>query len=250
VTIIANEYRKDVHHKPGHGYGWEPRPDVWVAERPSAISSAIVHTTSNPRKGTTFRAECEFIRDSPLVSCHEVIGKRGEVAIILPDSAQAWHAGTVRAEFYNAVSLGWELHVSQGEAPTPAQIATLTERITERIAKYGLRKEHIETHRAVALPRGRKQDPEGWNDLGFYHWRDGLFDPEWHKEWYWSNYDQVKDWGIPTRWREEHQAGRPLGKPLYASERTRIDGRQDMSFELGYITWRDGEGTRVYRESK
>lgn len=239
-TIIT-DYRKDLRHPPGRGYGVEIRGGVWQRDRAQPPSSIVIHTTSNRHKNTSFHNECVFLRDSPDVSAQDVIGKAGQVAILLPASAQAWHAGTALAEFANSASIGYELHVSVGEHPTAEQIASLTWRVKPAIAKYGIRRERIETHRAIALPRGRKPDPEGWSDRDFYAWRNSLYEPEWPVLWGRANYDAVQHFGIPRLWRDEHRAGRPLG-PALTDEQQLSDGRLIQIFRDGAIVWHDGRG--------
>lgn len=232
---VVADYRKDTAHPPGHGYGWK-YGSTWKRGRPTVLDSVVIHTMNNPNKGTKFANECKFLRDSPDVSAHEAVGKDGTVAIILPASEVAWHAGTAREEFHNFRSYGIELHVSVGETPTQAQIDSLTWSVRGLVEKHGIRKEHIETHRAVALPKGRKTDPEGWGDVEFYLWRDSLFEPDWKKEWGPQPYHH--EWGIPTRWREEYRAGRHLGKALTdGNEMLLIDGRKLIVFEHGAILW-------------
>lgn len=246
TPTIITDYRKDLKHPPGHGYGRNvgtAAKPIWVAERAAPMSSEIVHTTNNPNKGTKFANEAAFLRDSPHVSCGDLIGKDGTIAVILPDDMVAWHSGSAPVAFTNIRSFGTEIHCSVGEKPTQAQLDSLAWRIKQRREKYGITKERIETHRAVALPKGRKSDPEGWSDADFYAWRDGLFEPDWKAEWGPQPYRH--EWGIPQIWRSEHAAGRPLGKAL-TDEMLMIDGRKVVIFEHGAIVWYQDKG-KVWR---
>lgn len=108
--------------------------------------------------------------------------------------------------------------------------------------------DHDVTHAQIAP--GRKTDPRGYSLNDIFDEVARLqrpSEPDWRKEWYWPNWDLIQSFGIPTRWKEEHQAGRPLGKPLFPDERPRIDGRVDMTFEQGYITYSAREGVKVWR---
>lgn len=174
---VTDTYRKDTLHPAGFGYGRQLVGGAWVGERMLLMSSVVVHTTNNSQKNTKIWNECTFIRDSKDVSCHAVIGKDGTVNTILPDSMVAWHAGVALPAFTNGRSKGYELHCSVGEVPTQTQKDSLAWCIRQDIATYKLGAEDIDTHRAVALPKGRKSDPEGWPDADFYKWRDGLFLP-------------------------------------------------------------------------
>src|SRR5215831_15829040 len=63
----------------GRGYG----------SREGVIPSSIVIHTTNGNKGSSFSAEANFLRDSPDVSAHFLVGKAGEIAQILHP---AWEA--------------------------------------------------------------------------------------------------------------------------------------------------------------
>jgi hypothetical protein len=167
-------YRKDKAHPPGHGYGRRTSPTVWVGRRAAAPSSLVIHST-NGKKGSFLSAEAKFLRDSALVSCHDLIGKGGEIVQILPPDFVAWHAGVCKPGWDGLVSLGIELHHAVGETYTTAQMDALWQRTSEYIADYDLSKASIETHRFIALPAGRKVDPSDWSDTDFYAWRDRLY---------------------------------------------------------------------------
>lgn len=176
---VAENYRKDLAHAPGHGYGrnvgTKAKP-VWVAERTHTLSSLIVHST-NGKFGSTFHNECVFLRDSARVGCGEIIGHDGAVERILPEWMVAWQAGATIYGFDNLVSYGIELHKAEGEALLKPQLVALTARARTLIATYHIPRHLVETHRAVAVPAGRKTDPSDWSDASFYAWRDGLYQP-------------------------------------------------------------------------
>lgn len=175
---ISNAYRKDQRHDPGHGYGryiTTQQGKVWLAARPAPMSSEVVHTTSN-KSPTSIEHEAKFLRDSPNVSCNDLIGKDGTIYVILPEDQVAWHSGTCLAAWNGIKSFGTELHCSVGEQVTAAQKDALKWRMQQRIAAYGIARKLIETHRFVARPVGRKKDPGGWLDRSFYAWRDALYD--------------------------------------------------------------------------
>jgi N-acetyl-anhydromuramyl-L-alanine amidase AmpD len=100
------------------------------------------------------------------------------VVRILPDTLIAWHAGDCADPAYeNPTSIGIEIAWTVGRGPLP-QIArdTTAALVRELLTAYpSITK--IETHRAQALPRGRKIDPSGWPNAEFYPWRDALLSP-------------------------------------------------------------------------
>lgn len=156
----------------------------YVMRGQSAPSAIVIHSTNNARPNTAFDGELRFLFDSPDVSAHYLVGKDGRIVQLLdPRAYAAYHAGgrqddgtwTALPAFANPNSIGIELHCSVGEAPTQAQLAA-TAWLVARLAKqFTIPDPLIETHRAVALPKGRKSDPEGWGDAAFYAWRASLF---------------------------------------------------------------------------
>lgn len=159
---------------PGQGY-WLRNNGTFKRPLPSRI---VVHTTSNRRKNTSFTAEARFIAESPNISAHYLVGKEGQVVrFLVPQFHIAWHTGSAIAGWNNYETIGVEVHVSQGEQWTSIQRATLGNLIIDLAAVYptiGDLRTHVDTHRTIALPKGRKSDPEGFPDTEFYAWRKEL----------------------------------------------------------------------------
>jgi hypothetical protein len=174
MTTVMTAYRKDKAHPPGHGYGRRVSSSAWVGRRASAPTSLVIHST-NGRKGSSLGAEAKFLRDSELVSCHDLIGKDGTIVEILPSDFVAWHAGVCKPAWDGIISIGIEMHHAVGDDYPQAQMDALWQRTNEHIATYGLSESSIETHRFVALPAGRKVDPSDWSDADFYAWRARLY---------------------------------------------------------------------------
>lgn len=168
MNIDTVTYRRDL--KWGVGNGCEPRP---AGVSPSSI---VIHTT-NGAIGSAFEREALYLRDNNQsaparrVSAHYLIGKTGRVAQIVPDYLAAYHAGVSVSGFGNGHSIGIECHLTPSEAWMPAQRAALTALVTTLMRTWKIPRERVETHRAIALPRGRKVDPSEWDDGPFYQWR-------------------------------------------------------------------------------
>lgn len=166
--LIDMSWRKDTRLPIDTGYGRRP-PGV-------VPSSILIHTTNSPHKNTAFADEAKYLRNSTAVSAHYLVGKAGQIAQILDPSWEAWHAGVALPPWKNDFSIGIENHVSQGEQWTDAMHDALTWLVRKLMAQYSIKQALVETHRKVALPAGRKTDPEGWPDTFFYAWRDRLDD--------------------------------------------------------------------------
>lgn len=241
---ISDTYRKDTVHPPGHGYGRQTSTGAWVGERMLRPSTLIVHTTNNSQKNTKVWNEATFIRDSKDISCHDLIAKDGTIYVILPPNLQAWHAGVALAPYTNPHSIGIEVHCSLGETPTQAQKDALAWRVRGIIEAYDLAEKDIDTHRKVALPKGRKSDPEGWSDAEFYAWRGQLFsEPDWVKAWG-SQYPYFASSGIATAWRETYRQGAGLGAAV--SDEFMTSAGVVRAFVRGYISWTAAGGTKVH----
>jgi N-acetylmuramoyl-L-alanine amidase len=98
------------------------------------------------------------------VSYHGVIAPDGTYYQVVPDDRAAWHCGVSEwngVQNINGISLGLSfVNPNNGVTPlTPQQIA-----IAKGVIQYWRQKfpiEAVTTHAAVALPKGRKTDPEG-----------------------------------------------------------------------------------------
>ena len=94
------------------------------------------------------------------VSCHYVVGERGDIARLVPDDRRAWHAGAGRwggSDDVNSRSLGIELS-NDGAAPFPApQMDALEALLDVLMARHGIPPEGVIGHSDCAP--GRKIDP-------------------------------------------------------------------------------------------
>lgn len=175
MQIDTTTYRKDIHRKPGDGYGWWDGR-AWRAGRPTSPASIVIHTT-NGKAGSAFAGEAAYLRDSAQVSAHYLVGKDGQIAQILAEMETAWHAGDCLSAYTNTRSIGIECHLTTGEAWSDSQRGALYGLVRAVMGRWGITTALIDTHRAVALPRGRKSDPCGWDDAAFYAWRATLTTP-------------------------------------------------------------------------
>jgi N-acetylmuramoyl-L-alanine amidase len=102
------------------------------------------------------------------VSCDFYISKHGAIYKLNPQLAQhaTWHAGVSEYGGYsdlNKWSIGIELEHKPGEAWTSAQMNACRELCAWLLERYGLRTNAVVGHKDIAMPRGRKTDPENFN---------------------------------------------------------------------------------------
>lgn len=166
---IDTSYRKDRKYTPGHGYG-RKLGSGWIATRSGAVESVIIHATHG-RVGSLSTSEAAFLRDSPNVSAHYLIGRDGLLFVILPETYLAWHSGDCEPNaFENNTSIGIELHAATTEEITPAQKSTLATLLREINTRHRVPSTLMRSHRSVAVPAGRKSDPATWNDADLNAW--------------------------------------------------------------------------------
>lgn len=174
MNIDTTTFDKAAKYAVGTGYG--PVVSGGPAKRVSGeILSIVIHTTNNA-KVTTFSGEAGFLYTSPNVSAHFLNGKEGQVVQFLDPKWIAWHTGAVNdRDCGNMHAIGIENHFCMPDLGWPrAMRDSLTELCIMLLKQYPSIKK-IVTHRSVAVPRGRKIDPSGWNDADFVDWRTRVF---------------------------------------------------------------------------
>lgn len=140
------------------------RPDVYNA-RPNGLmslfsGSIVLHHTG----GTN---SLEWLRGGNGVSCNKLFARNGTIYKIVADKYRSWHAGT--SEYggrrdWNSFSLGYEIeNRGNGEAYTDAQYEAVSQSVAYDCSLYHIADRWVQSHAAVALPRGRKTDPKGWD---------------------------------------------------------------------------------------
>lgn len=132
------------------------------------ISMLVIHATA----GSAASALSWLTNPKSRVSAHYLIDKRGRVTQLVPDHRCAWHAGRSawRGETQiNECSIGIELeNANTGRDPyPPAQCNALTALARQLIARYAITPENVVRHLDIAVPRGRKTDPAGFDWPGF-----------------------------------------------------------------------------------
>lgn len=144
-------------------------------ERPGGISAIVVHSTG----GSALSGLRWLTNPSSGVSAHYVIDRAGRIYQLVDDRRRAWHAGrsALSGEWdVNDFSIGIELAHANGEDYPPAQIAALTDLCRALVAAHTIPVDRVVSHRAVALPTGRKDDPADWPEPDFRAWADRLDD--------------------------------------------------------------------------
>jgi len=147
-------------------------PITWVGSpnfnrRPnrSDIHAIVIHSTAN----TTLEGVINWFNNPQAqVSAHYTIGKDGRIVQHVRDDDRAWHAGGSEwkgVSNVNNYGLGIELvNLNDGQDPYPEE----QHQANLQLCAYLCRKHHIKSedimgHLDIALPKGRKTDPRGYD---------------------------------------------------------------------------------------
>ncbi|MBC7808390.1 MAG: N-acetylmuramoyl-L-alanine amidase [Akkermansiaceae bacterium] len=133
----------------------------------SAVDCVVLHATVTETADDAVRI---FLNRRSKVSAHFVVARDGRVIQMVPLGKRAWHGGTSRLgrrANVNDFSVGIEI-VNRNDGSQPytdrqyKAVAAIIRRLrTEQ--HYRIPPERIVSHRAIALPEGRKSDPRGFD---------------------------------------------------------------------------------------
>ncbi|MBC8139735.1 MAG: N-acetylmuramoyl-L-alanine amidase [Fibrella sp.] len=131
------------------------------------VDCVVLHATVTETADDAIRI---FLARGSKVSAHFVVARDGKVTQMVPVGKRAWHGGTSRLgrrANVNDFSVGIEM-VNRNDGLQP-----YTDRQYEAVAgiirdlrtnrQYSIPPERIVSHRAIALPQGRKSDPRGFD---------------------------------------------------------------------------------------
>jgi hypothetical protein len=218
----------------GVGKGWDYRTLNGVDPK-----SIIVHTTNGARF-SKYTSEANYIYTTPKISAHYLVGKQGQITQFLNTTTmRAWHAGAVNdPRFNNNNSIGIEVHYTPGEGFWTEQMrAALTWLVQQLVIKHSIKiPDLVDTHRRVAIPKGRKIDPSGFPDSEFYVWRNRIFTekPEITP---FTKYRVIVDSArVRTSPRiADNIVGRVTKGDIIESEATKVD--ENLAYVNGINTW-------------
>lgn len=129
-----------------------------------AITMLVLHATA----GSLQSSLAWLCNPKSLVSCHYLIGTTGQIYQLVPDTRCAWHAGVSAWDGITAVnprSIGIELeNANTGTDPYPsAQYAALVTLTRTLLLAHPILAARIVRHLDIAVPKGRKSDPAGFD---------------------------------------------------------------------------------------
>lgn len=143
---------------------------IWVqspnfGERPpgTVVDTVVIHSTADPSAES---AATWFHTTKSQVSAHYIIGRDGSIYQCVSTFKRAWHAGASRdfldRRNLNNFSIGIELvNLDTGTDPYPVAQTTALKHLIEAL-EYRFPLKYITSHAYIALPAGRKVDPNGF----------------------------------------------------------------------------------------
>jgi N-acetylmuramoyl-L-alanine amidase/AmpD protein len=146
-------------------YRYIPSPNLNDRPFGAVVDCIVLHSTA----GSTLQSAVDIFEDpASRVSAHFVVGKDGTVVLMAPLEKRAWHAGASMLDGesnVNDFSVGIEIvNENDGVDPyTPAQYAAVAGIIRRIRTRCDIPDDRIVSHAAIALPRGRKSDPKGFD---------------------------------------------------------------------------------------
>lgn len=150
--------------RPGfQNFVWVQSPNYENRPAGAVVDTVVVHSTAGP---TAEGAARHFFTPSSQVSAHFIIGKDGSIYQCVSTFKRAWHAGVSR-DFrdkgnVNNFSIGIELvNMDDGKDPYPVAQTTALLHLIEAL-EYRFPLKYVTSHAYIALPAGRKVDPNGF----------------------------------------------------------------------------------------
>lgn len=144
--------------------------------RVGAIRAIVIHSGD----GTKASDLAWLTNVASRVSSHYYIDRAGHVYQLVPDERVAWHAG--KASYggltdWNDPSIGIEMEHTAGVHHDYPELQknALRELLQAKIAQYHIAPGFIVSHRAIAMPRGRRNDPRDWSEVDLRAFIDGLY---------------------------------------------------------------------------
>ena len=141
--------------------------------RTGAISAVVLHSSG----GGALSGLRWLTNPASRVSSHYFVTRDGAIFQLVADDCIAWHAGVSSLDGVSGVndySIGIECEHMRGQDWPPAQIQSLTDLCRDLMQGYHIPPSRIVSHRFVALPPGRKVDPDDWAESAVRLWAESL----------------------------------------------------------------------------
>jgi N-acetylmuramoyl-L-alanine amidase len=139
-------------------------PKLWDHRPPGVvIDAAVLHHTG----GTNSLHYLQTMHE-PKSSTHKLFARDGTIYKLVDELDRAWHAGVSDwggRKNWNDFSIGYEIeNTGTGkQAYTDAQYESVAQSLAYDCARFKIADYWVRDHKEIAMPRGRKTDPLGWD---------------------------------------------------------------------------------------
>lgn len=137
--------------------------------RPCEVDCVVLHATADhDTMASVDWCRAPKAKNPNPVSYHVIVDRDGTVFVLVNTEHRAWHAGVSSFEGRhncNDYSIGLSFaNDNAGELYTDVQYAVAAALVASWMKKHPkITRERITTHKAIALPAGRKTDPAGFD---------------------------------------------------------------------------------------
>jgi len=146
-------------------YPFIPSPNYNERPPDETVDCIVLHATGEDTKRGVVEA---FLDPHEHKSAHFIVSRDGSVLQMVPVELRAWHAGNSELGGVNEVNdysigIGMVNRNNGRERYTKAQYVSVAKLIDQIRMIYTVPNDRIVSHAQIALPPGRKNDPDGFN---------------------------------------------------------------------------------------
>lgn len=146
-----------------------PSPNFNARPPGAKVTCVVLHATASKDAQQDLNWLCTRASKS---SSHALIDRDATVYSLVDVDQRAWHAGVSSFKGQgdvNDFSIGIELaNDNEGEAYPDAQMDVAAALVAKYVKRFGISMDRITTHKAIAIPVGRKSDPAPPFDLAAF----------------------------------------------------------------------------------
>jgi N-acetyl-anhydromuramyl-L-alanine amidase AmpD len=136
------------------------------------VDTIVLHATA----GDTLEGCVKwFLNPESKVSAHYNVGRKGGIVQMVSSFNRAWHAGVSKVadgrERVNNFSIGIEIvNLNDGKDPYSEEQYQAVDNLIGMLLRRFPTIKQIVSHEYIAVPKGRKSDPKGYDWTRVKHW--------------------------------------------------------------------------------
>jgi N-acetylmuramoyl-L-alanine amidase len=146
-----------------------PTPNFNARPDGMSVTCVVMHATASKDAQQDLNWLCS---PASKASCHDLIDRDATCYRLVDSEKRAWHAGVSSFKGQSNVndfSIGIELaNDNEGEPYPDGQLDVAAALVAKYVKRYGFSIDRVTTHKAIAIPVGRKDDPAPPFDLAAF----------------------------------------------------------------------------------